>query len=115
THAPDEVKQLVKLDVAKVGAVNIHQVNFGGFLPDEAQKLFGGDASLTFAFAPNGIFLAFGPDAVATMKEALAVKPAPAPALEVVVNPSRVRKLLAATGAVVPEGLGTADQMVPAL
>jgi hypothetical protein len=115
THAPDEVKQLVKLDVAKVGNTNIHQVQFGGFLPDEAAKLFGGDASLAFAFAPNGIFLAFGPDAVGAMKEALAVKTAPAPVLEVVVNPSRARKLLAAVGGQIPEELGTIDQLVPAL
>ena len=57
--------------------------------------MFGGEnTKVAFAFAPHGVFGAVGPDPVATLKDALAVKPAPAPVLDVTLNPARMRQLV---------------------
>jgi hypothetical protein len=93
-----EVKGLVTFDVAKVGNVSIHQAKVGDQLPPEPRKMFGGNASIAVAFAPKGIYVAFGADAVGAVKEALAAKGGPAPALEVVLNPSRMAKVAVAGG-----------------
>jgi hypothetical protein len=82
-----------KWDADKVGMVNIHTFKFPnlGFL--NPSKPFGGEkALLAFAFAPKGVFVALGPDAIATLKDALAVKPTESPVLDVVVNPARMAK-----------------------
>lgn len=107
-----EERAIFNLDIAKVGNTNIHQVKIGGFLPPEAQKVFGEEASLTLAFAPNGIFVVFGPDAVETMKTALAVKKGPAAPFEVLVNPNRVGKLITALGKELPPGFVGVDKVV---
>ncbi|MBA4187837.1 MAG: hypothetical protein C0467_07450 [Planctomycetaceae bacterium] len=109
---PPMYRGIFNLDVATVDKTNIHQAKVGGFLPPEAQKIFGEEASLTFAFAPKGIYIAFGPDAVNTMKAALAVKKAPSPPFEIVINPSKVAKLISDLGQEVPKGFGTQDKVV---
>lgn len=116
TELPPMYRTFFNLDVAKVGKTNIHQVKVGGFLPPEVQKIFGEEASVTFAFAPNGIFIAFGPDAVNTLKAALEVKKGPSPVFEIMVNPNRVGKLLvAAIGKDVPMELSNQDKLFSAL
>jgi hypothetical protein len=97
TNTP-EVKDLVKFDVAKVGDVSIHEVKVGGLLPPEPQRMFSGSASVAVAFAPKGVYIAFGADAVGAVKEALAAKGGPAPALDVVLNPARLAKVAVAGG-----------------
>ena len=80
--APQDLVDAIKWDVAKAGTVNIHtwKMTPGGFL--DVTKIFGGDdCKIAFAFAPHGVFGAIGPDAVATLKDALAVKPTAAPVL----------------------------------
>lgn len=115
TQAPPEVQEMVKFDVAKEGKTGIHQATVGAFLPPEAKKVFGENASLTFAFAPHGIFVAFGPDAVNTLKTALAVKKGPSSPFEIVVNPSRLRKLVETTGGSVAPAYGKEDMLLPAV
>jgi hypothetical protein len=93
--AEKEVADAIKWDVAKAGAVGIHtwKPTPGGFI--DPSKVFGGeDCMIAFAFAPQGILGAMGPDAVGTVKEALAVKPAAAPVLQVLLNPARTTKLI---------------------
>jgi hypothetical protein len=85
----------IKWDAAKVGAVAVHTFKIppGDFL--DPTKVFGGDnCTVAFAFAPHGVFAAMGPDAVATVKDALAVKPAPAPFFDLLINPVRTTKLI---------------------
>jgi hypothetical protein len=94
-EAPQDVRDAIKWDAAKAGTVSIHTWKFetGGFI--DPGKVFGGeDCMVAFAFAPQGIFGAMGPDAIGTLKEALAVKPAPAPVLEILLNPVRITKLI---------------------
>ena len=93
--APQDVVDEIKWDAAKAGNVSIHtwKQTPGGFI--DPTKVFGGaDCSVAFAFAPHGIFAAMGPDAVATLKDALAVKPAPATVLDILINPLRTTKLI---------------------
>ncbi len=108
---PPMYRGIFNLDVAKVGKTNIHQAKIGGLLPLTVQKVFGEEASLTFAFAPNGIFVAFGPDAVNTLKTALEVKKAPSPPFEVVMNPARLKKFTTALGLDLPQDFGKEDKL----
>ncbi len=94
--APDEVKNLVKLDVAKSGTVSIHNAEVGAFLPSEAKAILGDEASVSFAFAPKGIYVTVGKDSLAQIKAALKTEPAPVSVLDVAINPKRLQKLIAA-------------------
>jgi hypothetical protein len=111
-EAPEHVRGMVKLDVAKAGDVSIHRIEVPN-LPPEARKVFGEKASAALAFAPKGVYVTFGPSAVEAMKAALAAKPAEAKALDLVLNPARVQKLAAAidpqAGQMVGQVLGTDD------
>jgi len=110
---PAMFKSFFNLDVAKVGKTNIHQVKLGGLLPQEVQKVFGDEASLTFALAPHGIFFAFGPDAIDTLKTALEVKKTQSPVFEIVINPKRLKNLLQLAGVDIPsENFGTKDMLL---
>jgi hypothetical protein len=93
--APQDVVDAIKWDAAKAGNVSIHtwKLTPGGFI--DPAKVFGGaDCSVAFAFAPRGVFAAMGPDAINTLKDALAVKPAPSPVLDILINPLRTTKLI---------------------
>jgi hypothetical protein len=118
-NAPEEIRNMIRLDDAKAGDVSIHRMAVGLFLPPEVQAVFGDKASICLAFAPKGIYLSFGPAAVDTIKSAVAAKPAESKALDVLVNPSRVQKLAAAidpqAGQGVAQAIGTADERVSAL
>lgn len=117
--APDGVRDLIKLDVAKVGGVSVHEAAVGAFLPAEAQTVFGGNAVVVAAFAPKAVYLAFGPDARAAVAAAIAAKPGPAKAFDVVVNPARVHKLVAAinpnVGDLFGKAVGSDDKKVSVL
>lgn len=118
-NAPEEVRNMIKLDAAKAGDVSVHRVEVGPFLPDEPKKVFGEKASVCLAFAPKAIYVTFGPAAVDAIQGAVAAKPGPAKALELVVNPARAQKLAAAinpqAGEHVAQALGTEDKRIPAL
>jgi len=92
------LKDMVVLDAAKVGEVSIHEVKVAGQMPAEMKKVFGEGATVALAFAPKGILVAVGSDAVNVVKEALALKPAPAPVMDVTINPARMAKLVTAFG-----------------
>ncbi len=117
--APEQVKSLIKLDVAKVNGVSVHRADVGPFLPPEAQSVFGDKAAACLAFAPKGVYVTFGPNPEEAMTAALKVQPAESKALDVVVNPSRLHKLVTAID---PQGapkfaqvLGTDDKQISAL
>jgi hypothetical protein len=109
---PPFIRDLLKLDAAKVGKTSIHEIKVGGFLPPEAKKIFSEEASVALALAPNGIFVTFGPDSVSAMKTALEVKKAPSPVLEVALNPKRLGKLISEFGVELPEGTFTEDKLI---
>jgi hypothetical protein len=122
--APPALQSNMKWDAAKSGTISIHQYKIlpaeGGFFFPDFTKAFGGDdCSAAFACAPHGIFAAIGPDAIGSLKESLAVKPADSPVLDVVLNPARVAKLAgkfepdAVLG--VERALGREDKLISAL
>lgn len=117
--APEEVRNMIKLDDAKAGDVGVHRMAVGLFLPDEAKTVFGEKASVCLAFAPKAVYVTFGPAAVEAIQAAVAAKPGPAKALDLVVNPARAQKLAAAinpqAGEMVAQGLGADDKRVSAL
>jgi hypothetical protein len=121
--APAELQANLKWDAAKVGTISIHQLKIppaepGFFFPDFTKAFGGDDCTAAFACAPHGIFAAIGPDAVGTLKEALALKPADSPVLDVVLNPARLAKLAGKfePNAVleVERALGTEDKLLSA-
>ena len=61
---PEEIRKLVKFDVAKVNNVSIHEAEFSGVVPPEGKAVFGDKAVLCVALAPKGIYAAYGPDAL---------------------------------------------------
>ena len=98
-QAPPDVRNLVKFDAGKAGAVNIHRITVPpGQLPPEAAKLFGEAASAAVAFAPKGIFVAFGPDPVAALQTAVALEPKPARMIELKINPAKIGKVADTVG-----------------
>jgi hypothetical protein len=118
-EAPPDEQARFKWDAAKAGNVSIHTYKFpgGGFL--DPSKYFGGaNCTLAFAFAPKGVFVVIGPDAVAVMKDALSAKPADSPVLDVVLNPARMGKFVQKTGGNaldVEKALGKEDKLVSAV
>ena len=117
--SPQNERDRMKWDAAKAGTVNIHTYKFpndNGFL--NPAKIFGGDkCTLAFAFAPKGVFFVLGPDPIPAMKDALAVKPADSPVLDVVLNPARISKLVEKAGGKALEAeraLGREDKLLSA-
>ena len=99
----DNVRNIIKLDVAKANGVSIHKANVGAFFPPEAQNIFGDEASVAFAFAPKGIYVVAGKDSVESLKKFLAMPPKPAKVLDILVNGKKVKSLLAARGDLPPD------------
>lgn len=87
-----------KWDAGKEGQVAIHTFKVGAGLIPADFTLFGPSLTFGFAFAPKGIYVAVGPDPVATVKEALKAKPAAVPAFDVLVNPAKLSKLVEKAG-----------------
>jgi hypothetical protein len=91
---PEAIQLLVKFDADKAGDIAIHTAGINGFLPKEAQDLFGEQAYLAFALAPKAIYVSYGPDAKAVVKEAIKAEPAQAPVVEVQFNPKKFGELM---------------------
>lgn len=72
TDAPDNVKKVVKVDAAKGGGVNIHQVTQKA---DANTKAVLGDGPLYFALRKDAAMATMGEGALAGLKGALAAKP----------------------------------------
>lgn len=119
-EAPGNEQERIKWDADKAGNVAIHTYQFQnerGWL--NLSGVFGGaKCTLAWAFAPKGVFVVLGPDAVADLKAALTVKPTESPVLDIVLNPARVQKLaekIEPLGAVeIEKALGKEDKLVSA-
>jgi hypothetical protein len=97
--APKEVAEMIKVDAFKVGAINVHSVAVGDKLPPEAQKIFS-KASIYLALTPNAVFVTFGAQGEAMMKDVLTQKlaPKPAPLLQADISGKRMMPLLKSAG-----------------
>ena len=108
----------IKLDAAQVNGVNIHEAPLGAFVPEPAQAIFGKGSSAYFAFGPKGIYVTFGPNALDAIKAAIALKPAQADVVDIVVNPARLKTLVSIadpdTAKEMAEMLGGPDELLSA-
>ncbi|AMV30438.1 hypothetical protein VT84_38955 [Gemmata sp. SH-PL17] len=118
-NAPENEQERFKWSADKAGAINIHTYKMAGGNFFDVTKPFGGDKCvIAFAFAPKGVFVAVGTDAVTVVKDALTVKAADAPVIDIVVNPDRLVKLIEKAGgpaAQVERVLGKEDKLVSAM
>ena len=91
-----------EFNAAKVGDVGIHKVPLLIAAPDgprrEFAKFLGENAPSYVAFDKDAAFLAVGPDALEAVKAALAVKPCPAPHIDLTANMKSLHKLVGAVG-----------------
>lgn len=112
-EAPADEQAKFKWDADKAGKVAIHTYKIGDgrtWLEFFGKPFGGGKCLVAYAFAPKGVFVVVGPDAVASLKDALAVKPAAAPVLDIVLNPARMQKLLDQTAG--PGGPTNVEQLL---
>lgn len=114
--APEDFKQALTWDAEKVDGVSIHTIDMSKSPGDrELMALFGNKAVVAFAFAPKAVYGSVGPDAVAQVKAAMALKPAAARGLDVAVNPDRLAKMVTTmepqAGAMVLKMFGKADKL----
>jgi hypothetical protein len=117
TASPLQSVGTFKWNADKAGDVNIHTFEFTGSTAAAINKPFGDKCTLAFAFAPKAIFLALGSDSIATLKEAMKVKPAESPALDIFVNPAKLAKLVQAAGGdplVIERAIGKEDKRISA-
>lgn len=91
---PKEIQDLVKLDAEKAGDLSVHVITLPQ-VPDEVQKLLGKTPQIRVAFGNGAVFAAIGPDGAAQIKRAAGLKPADVRAMDVLVNPAKLNKLLA--------------------
>jgi hypothetical protein len=116
-NGPPEALGSFKWNADKAGTVNVHTFKLAGAPVPELNKLFGDDLTLAFAFAPKAIYVTLGPDAVGALKDALKAKPAEAPALDVLVNPAKLAKLVETAGGnalAVERAIGREDKLLSA-
>jgi hypothetical protein len=94
---PRQAPNVFKLDAEKAGTISVHYANLFSLLqPPEAdplKKVFG-DGPVRFAFAPDAFVVAFGPDGLTRLTEALAMKPKPAPCVDATLSVQRLLPLL---------------------
>lgn len=98
--APKDVTDHIKVDAFKVGDTNVHEIVVGDKLPPEAQKIFG-KSNVYVALAPDAVYVAFGAQGQALMKEVAAMKPSakPAPLIHAEVSGKRLMTLIKNAGA----------------
>ena len=114
------LKKLMKFDADKVGDISIHTFPIGAAAEAANAglvKMFGKSPVLAIALAPKAIYVSFGADPIPAIKAAIGAKPAPMPALSLMVNPNRLHKLIAATGGdmaakVFAESMGIDDKLM---
>ncbi len=95
---PEPFKDAVKFDAAKIGTLSVHTAAVGSLLPPEARKLFGEKATAYLVFAPKAVYVALGPDGMTELDRAVALKPGPARALDVLINPKKIVAMVKAAG-----------------
>lgn len=91
--APKDRQERMKWDADSFGKVGIHTYHWetGGFV--DFTKFLGGEKCYgAFAFGPDFVVGAIGPDPVAVIKDVLGAKPAPAKAMDARVNPAKAVK-----------------------
>jgi hypothetical protein len=91
--APPAEKAMFKLNVDKVGTINIHSFDPGEKADADFTKYFG-SGPVYVAFRDDAVFLVVGENALPSLKAALAVSPKPGPVFRVETSLSRLAPVL---------------------
>jgi hypothetical protein len=89
---PEEKRKDVHFDAAKAGAVAIHRLELPEKAEEKGKSPFGREAY--FAFRPDALVFAVGPDALAAVKEAIALPPQPGKPLLLAMATARMVPLM---------------------
>jgi hypothetical protein len=100
--APAEVTDLIGVDAAKSGNVNIHKLNIGKGLDEQARKNLG-DEWLYFAVRDDALFVALGEGGLAALKDAVGTTPKAGPVAQADLSMRRLADLMAAQRKAAPE------------
>jgi hypothetical protein len=117
-EAPSEAKDIITLNAAKVGDVNIHLAKIPpGSLPPNSEGL-GESPSVALAFTKLGILVAVGEDPIASLKPLVNAKPQQARSFEILLNPKRMVAMMEASGSneeaeEFRKSLGNRDELIP--
>jgi hypothetical protein len=95
---PQPFKDAIKFDAAKAGTLSVHTAVVGSLLPPEGQKLFGEKATAYLVFSPKAVYVAIGSDGMNELNRVLALKPGPARATDVQINPKKIVAVMKAAG-----------------
>lgn len=79
---PGKEKAWFKFDTGKIGDLSVHQIDFNSEANEMAKKLFGKGNIAYFAFGKDAVYLAYGPDGMKMLKEAVDAKPKLAASLD---------------------------------
>jgi hypothetical protein len=90
---PAGAKEPIKLDVAKEGTVNVHQVTQKN-VDAQAKELFG-DGPLYFALRDDAAFLTMGEDALSAIKDAVKAKATAGQPMRLTIAAARLAPLMA--------------------
>ncbi len=100
---PDEVKEIVTLDVEKVGDVHVHRITAPKGKIDENTREVFGEGPAYFAVSKDAIFLALGEGALPAIKGALAAPAKVGHPFQGEVSLARIAKLMAKTQKAAPD------------
>jgi hypothetical protein len=92
-NLPESEKKKIKLDVAKVGDVAIHQIDVSDSFDAEAKALFG-DKPAYVAYRKDAILVALGADGLNAIKDTIGMKPAKGKAVSFEASFSRLAPLM---------------------
>lgn len=87
---PEKDRERIKLDVAKIDDVGVHEIDVSD-VPgaEQFEKVIGKEMKIRFAFGKDAACAAIGPDGMAMIKETLHAKAGPAMAMEAVSDGKR--------------------------
>jgi hypothetical protein len=91
---PEAVQEYVKTDFAKVGEVNVHQLNLDKDKLDAKWKAVFGAGPIYFAVRKDAVFLGAGSQGLDAVKDALAAKPKSSNSFQAELNLSRLPSIL---------------------
>ena len=94
--APGEFQKALKLDAGKIDGMAVHELDFSDEMPAEMKRGFGKSPKLYVLFAPDALYLSFGPDGMTILKDALTSKGGPAPLIQAEMNAKRLGKFIKA-------------------
>jgi hypothetical protein len=91
---PGQEKAFFKFDAGKIGDVNVHEIDLSSVAVEPVVKIFGKVQTAYFAFAKDSLYLAYGPEGMKLMKEAMNAKPGVAAVLDSSSNGKKSAELM---------------------